>query len=213
VGTKPNSGSDFSFEVRTLSRQDTLIVLRKPVYLRSSGLHGFGTVLETPTFRRAYEFQLKEVLRLLSDRREHPIPTRHIGVRIPPPQPGSPGIRPDRPISRERPAIGRLSCIRESLRVAHGPRGPPKSRKSPADIREIPFSGDNGQRLGSIATAGRGRECEAVKTRRLTGICLIRMTTRPRWTKSHAVSKAIPADACPPAVLISWPVSRSRAPR
>jgi hypothetical protein len=121
VGTKPNSGSDFSFEVRTLSRQDTLIVLRKPVYLRSSGLHGFGTVLETPTFRRAYEFQLKEVLRLLSDRREHPIPTRHIGVRIPPPQPGSPGIRPDRPISRERPAIGRLSCIRESLRVAHGP--------------------------------------------------------------------------------------------
>jgi hypothetical protein len=45
-----------------------------------------------------------------------------------------------------------------------GPRGPPKSRKSPADTREIPvFGGDNGQRLGSIATAGRGRQCEAVR--------------------------------------------------
>jgi hypothetical protein len=59
----------------------------RPIYLRSSGLCGFGTVLEIPTFRRAYEFPRKEVLRLLSDRREHPIPIRHIEVRILPPQP------------------------------------------------------------------------------------------------------------------------------
>jgi len=39
-----------------------------PIYLRSSGLRGFSTVLETPTFRRACEFHGKEVLRLLSDK-------------------------------------------------------------------------------------------------------------------------------------------------
>jgi hypothetical protein len=31
----------------------------RPIYLRSSGLHGFGTVLEIPTFRTAYEFERK----------------------------------------------------------------------------------------------------------------------------------------------------------
>src|SRR6267378_5524843 len=31
----------------------------RPIYLRSSGLRGFGTVREIPTFRRAYELQQK----------------------------------------------------------------------------------------------------------------------------------------------------------
>ena len=42
----------------------------RPVSLRSSGLHPFGTVLEIRTFGATYEFQRKEVLPLLSDRRE-----------------------------------------------------------------------------------------------------------------------------------------------
>ena len=65
----------------------------RPIYLRSSGLRGFGTDLEIPTFRRAYEFQRKEVLRLLSESRERPIPIRHVQVRILPRQPGSPRFR------------------------------------------------------------------------------------------------------------------------
>ena len=57
----------------------------RPISLRSSGLRTFGTVLEIPTFRRTCEFRGKEVLRLLSDGREHPIPIRNIEVQILPP--------------------------------------------------------------------------------------------------------------------------------
>jgi hypothetical protein len=43
----------------------------------------------------------------------------------------------------------------------------PEGRPNPESLRltpaKFPFSGDNGQRLGSIATAGRGRQCEAVR--------------------------------------------------
>jgi hypothetical protein len=45
----------------------------RPISLQSSGLRRFGTVLEIRMFRETYEFQRKEVLLLLLDRREHPI--------------------------------------------------------------------------------------------------------------------------------------------
>jgi hypothetical protein len=50
-----------------------LLFSERPVSLRSSGLHRFGTILEIRTFRITYDFRRKEVLRLLSDRRECPI--------------------------------------------------------------------------------------------------------------------------------------------
>src|SRR6266851_447306 len=46
----------------------------RPISLRSSGLRTFSTVLEITAFRVTYKSQRKDVLRLLSDRREHPIP-------------------------------------------------------------------------------------------------------------------------------------------
>jgi hypothetical protein len=86
--------------------------------LPSSGLRGFGTVLEIPTFRRAYEFQRKEVLRLLSDRREHPNPIRHIEVRILPPQPGSSELGENVCDRRRKPANGGF------LRIRHRSQAP-----------------------------------------------------------------------------------------
>jgi hypothetical protein len=74
VGIKPDSRADFSFESGLFRGKARSLFSERPIYLRSSGLHGFGTVLEIPTFRSSYEFPRKEVLRLLWDRREHPIP-------------------------------------------------------------------------------------------------------------------------------------------
>ena len=71
-----------------------LLFSERPVSLRSSGLHRFGTVLEIRTSRITYDFQRKEVLRLLSDRREcrisnspsrgsnPPAPANHSSVRV-----------------------------------------------------------------------------------------------------------------------------------
>ena len=50
-----------------------LLFSERSVSLRSSGLHPFGTVLEIRTFGVTYELQRKEVLPLLSGRRERPI--------------------------------------------------------------------------------------------------------------------------------------------
>ena len=47
-----------------------LLFSERPVSLRNSGLHPFGTVLEIRTFEATYELQRKEVLPLLSDTRE-----------------------------------------------------------------------------------------------------------------------------------------------
>jgi hypothetical protein len=44
-----------------------LLFSERPVSLRSSGPHRFGTVLEIRTFQVTYELHWKEVLRLLSD--------------------------------------------------------------------------------------------------------------------------------------------------
>jgi hypothetical protein len=66
-------------------------------------------------FRRSYKFQRKEVLRLLSDRGERPIPVRHIEVRILPPQPGSLEAKDIYPEARKKPAIGGLLQFRAGL--------------------------------------------------------------------------------------------------
>jgi hypothetical protein len=62
-----------------------------------------------------YEFQRKEVLRFLSDRREHPIPIRHIAVRILSPQPGIPALRQAALETREWAGNPGLSCIQLGL--------------------------------------------------------------------------------------------------
>jgi hypothetical protein len=73
VGIKPNSGSDFSSTSGLPLGRARLSFSERPINLRSSGLGGVDPVLEISTFRRVYEFKRKEVLQLLSDRREYPI--------------------------------------------------------------------------------------------------------------------------------------------
>jgi hypothetical protein len=91
VGNKPNNSSDLLFELRTSSWQCWLILLQKAHFLSEAldcaDLVRFSKI---PTFRRAYEFQRKEILRLFSGRREHPRPIRNVEVRILPPQPAIP---------------------------------------------------------------------------------------------------------------------------
>jgi hypothetical protein len=66
---------------------------KRPIYLRSSGLRGFGTVLEIPTFRRAYQCPRKEVLRLLWTGESIRFPIRHFEVRILRPRRASPVVK------------------------------------------------------------------------------------------------------------------------
>ena len=73
---KPNSSSDSHLNSGLLLGRTRSLSSERPVYLQSFGFRGFDTVLEISTFRRVYEFQGKEVLRFLSDRREHPSPIR-----------------------------------------------------------------------------------------------------------------------------------------
>jgi hypothetical protein len=89
---KPNSGSDFSFELRTPSRQGALVFSERPIYLRSSGLRGFGTVLEIPTFRRAYECHEKRFCGSSWTGESIRFPIRHFQVRILRPQRASPVV-------------------------------------------------------------------------------------------------------------------------
>jgi hypothetical protein len=134
----PNSGSDFLFELRTPSRQGALIILRSPIYLWTPGLGGFGTVLENPTFRRACEFQRKEVQRLLSDRREHPIPIRHIEVRILPPQPGIARFREYSSLDEKGPPNAGFSHRQRSPETDVRTFWAEHSQKSPAESRKTP---------------------------------------------------------------------------
>jgi hypothetical protein len=55
------------------TRTNALLFSETPVFLRTSGLRPFGTVLETRSFRVTYKLQRKWVLPLSSDRRERPI--------------------------------------------------------------------------------------------------------------------------------------------
>jgi hypothetical protein len=89
----------------------------RPIYLRSSALRGFDTVLEILTFRSTYEFQRKEVLRLLSERREHPIPIRHIELRIFPSHPGIPACGECGCSGAEKPAVSGLLLLSICLSV------------------------------------------------------------------------------------------------
>jgi hypothetical protein len=52
-----------------------LLFSERPVSLRTSGLHSFGTVLEIQSFRVTYELQRKSICVDLSDGREPPIPS------------------------------------------------------------------------------------------------------------------------------------------
>ena len=92
-----------------------------PIYLRSSGLCGFGTVLEIRTFREAYEFYGNEVLQLLSDRREHPISNSPYRGS----NPGAPAIhsrlRPSFPRNARMGRKSRLSGTRFRLRTPGAP--------------------------------------------------------------------------------------------
>jgi hypothetical protein len=90
---KPIAAAISHFSSGLLLARARSLFSERPNFLRSSGLRGFGTVLEIPTFQRAYESQRRDVLWLLSDRRERPLPIRHIAVRILSLQPGSPRFR------------------------------------------------------------------------------------------------------------------------
>jgi hypothetical protein len=87
-------------------------------------------------FRRAYEFQRKEVLRLLSDRREHPIPIRHIEVRILPRQPAIPALGSAPEEKREWAGNPGFSRIRFRLQTPGLPKLRKKSSKVSGQIRK-----------------------------------------------------------------------------
>lgn len=78
-GVRPNGGSDFSFELRTPSRQGALIILRTAHLSPKLCIPRIRYGSRNSNVSKGCVFQQKEILRLLSDRR---------GIRFLPPQSG-----------------------------------------------------------------------------------------------------------------------------
>jgi hypothetical protein len=153
--------------------------------LPSSGLRGFGTVLEIPTFRRAYEFQRKEVLRLLSDRREHPNPIRHIEVRILPPQPGSSELGENVCDRRRKARQWRVFANPAPVSgsgFGHSQNEMPISLQR--TFEKLPFLGDCGRRPGSICSERPSLWCKV--TAQLSGS---KSGMQLRWGHSRSAAR------------------------
>jgi hypothetical protein len=73
LAIKLSNSSDFSFGLWTPDRQGRLIILRKAHFSPKLWTPSIRYVFEIRTFRVAYDRHRKEVVRLLSDRRERPI--------------------------------------------------------------------------------------------------------------------------------------------
>jgi hypothetical protein len=121
--------------------------------LWSSGLRGFSTVLKFECFERLMNSNEMGFCSASRTGKSIRFRNRHIEVRNLPPQPRGPGIRPHQPRKARN-----WRAFLHSGRSPGGAMGP-EGRPNPESLRltpaKFPFSGDNGQRLRSIATAGR----------------------------------------------------------